>query len=91
MVVTPGIYKTRILGGMHLFWQAVGLHGKAKRDATYYLGRPLGLLGLVARGKVRGTSAATPGMRMPRMFVRGAGVACTEAQHLPAAKVRNYR
>ena len=44
----------------------------------------------IARGKMRGTSTATPGMRMPRVFVRGTGIACTEAYSLPAAKWRHY-
>ena len=49
-----------------------------------------GLLGLVARGKVRGTSTATPGMKMSRVFIRGAGVVCTEAQNMSAAKRKCY-
>ena len=40
----------------------------------------------IARGKVRGTSTATPGMRMSRVFGRGAWGICDEAQHLLAAK-----
>ena len=54
-------------------------------------GRPLGLQGLVARGKARGTSATTPGMRMPRVFGRGACVVCAEDQGLPAAKFTPLR
>ena len=40
----------------------------------------------IARGKARGTSAATPGMRMSIVLVRVAKVVCTEAQHLTDAK-----
>ena len=40
----------------------------------------------IARGKVRGTSTVTPGMRMSRVLVRVAKVVCDEAQHLTDAK-----
>ena len=45
---------------------------------------------IIARGKVRGTSTATSGIRMSRVFGRGASVACTEAHHLTDAKGENH-
>ncbi|MBO4655617.1 MAG: hypothetical protein J5644_08730 [Bacteroidales bacterium] len=44
----------------------------------------------IAWGKVRGTSTATPGMRMYRVFGRGACMVCTEVQNLLSAKWSDY-
>ena len=40
----------------------------------------------ISWGKARDTSAATPGMRKPRVFGRGTGIMCNEAQSYPPRK-----